>query len=103
MRTNVIILFVAGPEIIESIAEQTATQSDNSIGAIGAPEHARSFKPLPDNHSATGFHHTGANAKAKGTKVGVIHALAVVAEVLKLPCSHGANVSVRRYLTADCL
>jgi len=56
---------------------------------------------LADDHPATGFDHTGANAKAKRAEVIIFHAVPVVGKIIELLASFIPNFSGSGFMAAD--
>ena len=85
MRTGLTGASAALPEVVEAVAEDGATQGEDGVGAVDGPVHAAAFEATADDVLARALDDAGGDAHAHGAKLRVLHAEAVVVDVVGAP------------------
>ena len=75
--------FLLGPVVVEEIAEDRAACSQDILGSVYMPEHARLLCSFADDRFTTGFDNARAHEVARLPECGVEHTPAVLDEVVE--------------------
>lgn len=81
-----------GPEVLIEPAQDAAAQGGNGIGTIDSPMYAGSFAAGADQRTPASFGHSGSDDEDLAAEIGVLHALAIVFNVVGTLGGRGERV-----------
>src|SRR5512139_151487 len=71
------------PEILKTSTESRAAESDDGVGAVDSPMHARALETGADSDLAPRLDNAGGSAQVLGFKSWIFHPITVAMDVLE--------------------